>query len=419
MDERPITRSMKFTEEELVARQANVLEAEKRLREERAAFEKEQERSSLTLRAEYERIRELQDHVKNPPQINRELEEMRAQIKMLTDLCTKVLSNQDKNNATPISEAETAVFHEEHFPSLRRNNSTNLKDALSTVPHFNGTDMSVFHFTETCIRAREMLPRDMERNLAQMITSKLKGHALQITRDVDIKTVSELTDLLKAAFAPRKTINQYRGELGNIYQQPGESTLSYIGRIKDLKAALLDCERQARGDVSREFTRDTEHEVLESFVSGLKSDVRLNLKLEGYKDFSDATIKAVQLAKTLEQERRRYTNRNDFPRRDSTNYEKTGHTDTTHKRTLDPKAQPYIPRNTATEKPADNDTKICRYCKGIGHLIDDCRKLAYRNAQSRPQNNTQKTGQTDPHRVNFLAETETDHDPPPESPQSN
>lgn len=427
MDERPITRSMKFTEEEIVTRQASILEAEKQLRADRAAFEKEQERSSLTLRTEYERIRELQ--ARDPPQINRELEEIHAKIRALTDICTTAMSNLNNNNATPISEAETATFREEHFPSLRRTNFTSLKDALSTVPHFNGTDMSVFHFAETCERAREMLPRDMEHNLAQMITSKLKGHALQIIRDVNVKTIAELTDLLKAAFAPRKTINQYRGELGNIYQLPGESILTYTGRIKDLKAALLDCERQTRGDISREFMRETEQEILESFVNGLKSDIRLNLKIEGYRNFSDATIKAVQLAKTLEQERKRYTSRNDFPRRDAPtyekpshtpSYEKTRHTDTTDKpQPLNPRAQSYTPRPKPAGNPANDDLKVCKYCKGVGHEISECRKLAYKNAQTQPRYDTQRPDGANQPRVNFLEETVTDNDPPPESHRSN
>lgn len=195
--------------------------------------------------------------------------------------------------------------------------------------------------------------------------------------------------------------------------------MTYIGRIKDLKAALLDCERQTRRDISREVIHETEHEVLESFVNGLKSDVPLNLKIDGYRDFSDATIKAVQLAKTLEQERKRYTSRNDFPRRDNPSYEKPGHTDTTNKQPVNPKARPYTSKTTTTENPADSDVKICRYCKGVGHLIDDCRKLAYRNAQLRPQYSAQETGKTDQPRVNFLVETETDHDAPPESPQLN
>ncbi|KOC63612.1 hypothetical protein WH47_02493 [Habropoda laboriosa] len=55
--------------------------------------------------------------------------------------------------------------------------------------------------------------------------------------------IAALCNRLKNIFGPRHTVDHYRGELTNIYQGINEHVLDYISRVKDLRTAIIDCNR--------------------------------------------------------------------------------------------------------------------------------------------------------------------------------
>jgi len=227
----------------------------------------------------------------------------------------------------------------------------------------------------------------------QLIINKLQGHAYAAIEGTEYETIFELTRRLKRIFGPNKSVDQYRGELANIYMKPNESIFDYIERVKELRAAIIDGETNTTGFID-EITKDNiEHSVTTSFINGLPSDLLIRVKLERSHSFEDAFISAIQLSKTLEAENARkrtmpsyksnISPRADFstkpgPPQTFVNYNPQSSTQPQFSRNnTTPFIKPLIPGQPGPNYPAE---KICRYCKTTGHLIDECRKLAYRRS---------------------------------------
>ncbi|CAL1685195.1 unnamed protein product [Lasius platythorax] len=176
--------------------------------------------------------------------------------------------------------------------------------------------------------------------------------------------------------------------------KPNENIFDYIERVKELRAAIIDGETNTSGYID-EITKDNiEQTVIMSFVNGLPSDLLIRVKLERSYTFEDAFIAAIQLSKTLEAEnaRKRSTPsyksntppRSDFPNnpgpsRPFSNYTSYPQQSTQPQpsRNTAPFIKPLIPGRPGPNYPTE---KICRYCKAPGHLINECRKLAYRQS---------------------------------------
>lgn len=411
----PITRSgrmaeeRRMTEDELMALQARLVEKEKLLQQEAHKLESDKRQAELAINVEWEKARQSRQN----PDISKLLERMdtmQGEIGKMTALY--VQTNIQKETSRPRERNEILTSNQP------RENVIGLKDVLNTIPYFNGQDISVFHFSRACERARDMLPQNLEFSLVQMIINKLKGHAYQLIQDIDLQTVNELITQLKNTFAPRKTINQYKGELGNIHQNPGESVMDYAGRLKEIKAGLLDCERQTRGETTQATKMEIEQDSIESFVNGLMSQTRIYLKIDGYTNLNDAISKAVRISKTLEIEKKRYgskfdNSRNNMNQRNNNNIgpQRFDRNETRRDEKLNPNAVPYTPRNSVPIQNNNYIRKICSYCNIPGHERSQCRKLAYRDSQP----STSGVKKENRQQINFLEEGHIQPDPPPES----
>jgi len=124
-----------------------------------------------------------------------------------------------------------------------------------------------------------------------------------------------------------------------------------------------------------------------SFINGLSSDLLVRVKLEGRTDTLDNVITStIQLTKTLEAENKRkkgsyHVNVNkpfnnprvDYTVKQNNSLEKLFEARSTNI----PFIKPLIPGQPGPNSPIE---KFCRYCKTPGHLINECRKLAYRQS---------------------------------------
>jgi len=273
------------------------------------------------------------------------------------------------------------------------------KDVVDSIPRYDGHKISVFQFSKICERALHLIPSHQEHYLVQLIINKLQGHAYTAIEGTDFQTVGELTRQLKKIFGPNKSLNQYRGELGNIYMLPNEDIFTYIERIKELQTAIIDETIRIMGPLD-EWTRfGIENDVLESFINGLPSELLIRVKLHGQNNTLDRAITtAIQLSKTLEAETRRkkstFIVKSSPPPRVDPNpkynnsanqYAESRPNNTTSTPSQSPnvpfiKAAPFIKPLTPGQPGPNYPEKICRYCKNPGHLIDNCRKLAYKRS---------------------------------------
>lgn len=242
-----------------------------------------------------------------------------------------------------------------------------LRDALELVPKYDGHNIPVWQFARACKRAKETVPLVDEAQFVRMLRNKLSHHAYLAVEDEVHLTLNKFLDTLKKIFGPGRSSNFYRGQLSIAYKKPTEHVLDYIGRIKDLRTAIIE------GDQTNLDRSLTEVElssinsfVLEAFYEGLPREYRIELCAEGYTDFSDACSKVITIGKRLEREElRNRGSRN--PRDNSSPQPKILQRDS-------PVANQNPPSPSASDMGA---RKICSFCKSFGHLVNECRKRQY------------------------------------------
>lgn len=189
------------------------------------------------------------------------------------------------------------------------------RDALETVPHFDGYNMSTSAFGRACRHARDTLPPSAERNLTRLLFNRLRGRARSAVEEDTCTTVTQLIDQLTSAFGALKTIDQYRGELSTIYMKRGEHVLDYIDRVKDLKSAIIDTERRENARIDNRMLDEIDSLTARSFCDGLPLEYRLQFGSIAYTKSAEAFAAAKTIARRQELDRTRYEEPDRNPRR--------------------------------------------------------------------------------------------------------
>jgi len=289
----------------------------------------------------------------------------------------------------------------ENRPTIDAVSPIRFKDVIDSIPRYDGHKMSIFQFSKICERALKLIPPQQEPYLIQLIINKLQGHAYTAIEGMTFHTLPHMINHLKKIFGPNKSLNQYRGELGNLYMMPNEDIFNYVERAKDLRTAIIDGEIDMYGSLLPQDEDRIDHDVLESFINGLPSDLLVRVKLEGRTDTLDNVITStIQLTKTLEAESKRkkgsyHVNVNkpfNNPRVDYTAKQNSPPERSFETRSVNsPFIKPLTPGQPGPNSPTE---KVCRYCKIPGHLVNECRKLAYRqslqNSSGQPPGNNRE-----------------------------
>lgn len=272
---------------------------------------------------------------------------------------------------------------------------TYIRDALELVPKYDGHNIPVWQFARACKRAKESIGVVDEAVFVRMLRNKLSHHAYLAVEDETHLTVDKLLDALKRTFGPNRDSNYYRGQLSNAYKKPGEHILDYIGRIKDLRTAIIEGDQT---NLNRSLTEAESSAIdayaLEAFYEGLPRDYRIELKAEGYSCLSDACSKTITIQKRLEREEARYRSGQN-PRDRSAAIQGPPPVRVAQR------DAPFVPSTQNTDRqtavsgtPNITGQKICGYCKNFGHVINECRKRQYNenNSKARSTNDPQRSG---------------------------
>ena len=369
--------SSTLSDAEFEIRQKQLDEKERQIRDQAAAVRRKEE--------------DLQKKISGSIDVNslmQMLNQMHSELLQLKKLPEQVLHleksiNEPPTNLPTLREkfSSTPVEISAPSPILK------LKDVIANIPNYDGYKISIFQFSRACERARRLLPASQEPQLVQLIINKLEGDAYQLTEGNEYYSVDDLIDKLKTIFAPHKTVSQYRGELANIYKLPTESILKYVGRIKDLRTAIIDTYRRTRGGVDSQFIEEIDNEVLEAFINGLPSNIITRIEYRQIGNLDEAIEWAIKISRALEVEAARETRyaARSAPakifRADPHLYQPTTGTDNVPRQILtkstDAVPRPFI-KPLVPGQPGPNSPN-CRYCKSPGHDISTCRKLAYKN----------------------------------------
>lgn len=122
-----------------------------------------------------------------------------------------------------------------------------LRDAAETILPFDGKNMSVLQFVNSCMHAKNMVNPAAEYGLVQMIKNKLLGPALRVALSEEYNNIDSLITALKARFALIYSTPQLYGELSKIAQLPEETVCDYSSRVSTILHQLKTC-CQASGE---------------------------------------------------------------------------------------------------------------------------------------------------------------------------
>lgn len=402
-----------MSEEEIEILTKELQEKEHRLRNAVADIERRED----AVRAREEDLRQQEQTRRDFDQIERSLQEREAELsKREEDNYEKMMDHQDVSDSLAKEMAEMrreieTLKRERTLPSrqpttFRQMGPSNtlgdetaprvsFKEAIETVPRFDGYNMPLAQFARACRRALETVPPFSERNLTRLLMNKLDGRAYYAVEDEPCDTITQLLDLLSGAFGAPKTIDQYRGELSTVYMRPFEHMLDYIIRVKDLRSSILDEERRIRGSLGNSITADVDNLTARSFCDGLPLEYRLQFRTEHHCNPFAAFSHAKVLAKRMELDRKRYEPR----RRADPPQPKTGvhpigspQAQSTPAKSPATITAPGTNSSSPSPEPSGATPKICKYCKYKGHVIEECRKLQFHNSRNFSGNRPQPSG---------------------------
>lgn len=330
----------------------------------------------------------IHESVLNLTNIGRVSEQMHSNHGNLTRTQSPIRDNQGhKFEALTVGPPPIEPYHDNYGPRI------SFKEALETVPQFDGRNIPLSQFVRACRRVKELFPPYSEINLTRLLLTKLRGRAICAVEDEGCETVTHLIDLLNGAFGSPRTIDQYRGELSTIYLRGNEHILDYISRTKDLRTSILDETRRQKGILTNDAATEIDQLAARSFCNGLPLSYRLQLTPDLYVNPFAAFSQAKALAKRQEIDNERFN----IPRR---NEQSTYHANQSLAQSASIKSRTintsennrdrkeYI-NNTSQQNPTvDRNARQCRYCKNFGHEIEECRKRQYNNSRQNQGNST-------------------------------
>jgi len=150
-----------------------------------------------------------------------------------------------------------------------------LRETLELVPKNDGHNIPVWQFARACKRAKESISLIDEAAFVKMLRNKFINHAYLAVEDEVHSIVEKFLDTLKRVFEPGRSANYYRGQLSIIFKKPNEHILDYIGKIKDLRTAII------KGDQTNldRPLNDIEIMTIDSFLKPSMKDSHVNIDL--------------------------------------------------------------------------------------------------------------------------------------------
>lgn len=406
--------------------QAKLLAETQALREERAQFEREQNEARRALQESQAAMETQRGNSRKWEEESSRYDETIDKLRRELDEIRRATRQAPAAAATPTSrnisftQDPRSPDDESSIPRI------SFREALETIPSFDGYNMPVAQFARACRRARELFPAQSERSLTKLICNKLRNRAAAAVEDEPCSSITQLIDLLNGAFGSLKTVDQYRGELSMMYIKPNEHILDYISRAKDLRSSIIDLMRREGIDIPSRLA-EVEQLTTRSFCDGLPLPYRLQMHPERYINPFEAfsAAKAIARRQELDNQRfdktrppsqpnnyrgppqartppHRYERDNRQYERDNRQYERDNRQPPRYE---PPQRSPNSSRDWNANRPQRRDEsssarpayrappnaprreeKWCRYCKISGHEIEECRKRQYNN-NARQQGN--------------------------------
>lgn len=262
---------------------------------------------------------------------------------------------------------------------------------VNMIPKFDGNKLHFYDFLDNCDLAESLASPIIKNTLLTFIKSKIIGNARSQIRNREFESWEDLRSHLVETYSEKRSHAQWQLELSLCKQEFRESVSSYAHRLENCLVRLTNSldptlkltERNANVKLLRS-------QALTIFILGLNKDINIVVKAQRPQTLEDA----ISLAQAEEKEQiaRRemdkhsnhsffksnshFSKHNNFNQKPNTQFRKDSRTFSSHSITNQQKSIPTYPHSQRSFQ----DTKQCRYCKNIGHTIEECRKRQYNNS---------------------------------------
>ncbi|KYM96275.1 hypothetical protein ALC62_09294 [Cyphomyrmex costatus] len=273
-----------------------------------------------------------------------------------------------------------------------------------------------------------MIAPSQEIILVRAVRNKLKGDAHRSILGKVFSSLQELVEFLRGKYGPRETVYEAQARLAYVCQKSDEKVSSYGNRVREIGKRIIDAQKRQTNEISNDFKRSVEEHLKICFLRGLNPEIIIS-KEGTFEELETRAIDAERELETVKMIRQivigektssdsKYTGNAPVRRVDAEPMtcqycHKIGHTadrcrligNNQQKRNFfsNPRQTNFASNNRnynntrtppppgGSQNPSNTPQIICRYCKKVGHAIEDCRKLAYNN-QIR-NNQTQGNGE--------------------------
>lgn len=261
------------------------------------------------------------------------------------------------------------------------NNSTDVKPEIEMelntlfkfIKSYDGCRERLSSFIVNCDNAIELASEIQVPILFKYILSQLEGKAEIACSIKEFYNWEQLKQFLKNQFSVRKHYSHLLTELQETKQGQLETVNQFALRIETCLSHLLT-EISLANYVASEIegrTAAMEDLALHHFTTGLKPNLSLIVRCKSPRTLNEAVNIAISEERILQTTQRRPP----FDR-----IQRQGEQKQTMFRTRPNFQNTQTPnRNTYQNTQTFNRNIICRYCKNIGHSIEQCRKREFNN----------------------------------------
>lgn len=246
----------------------------------------------------------------------------------------------------------------------------NLETLFKFIKPFDGSREKLNSFLTNCGNAFDLATEKQEDILFRFILSRLEGKAEAACSIKEFLNWDQLSDFLKVQFGERKHYTHLLTDLQECRQLHNESVSQYSLRIETCLSKLLT-EITLSNKIKKELPgRITAMEdlALHTFLLGLNTSISHSVRGSNPSDLNQA----INIAKSEEKIYNVLLKRNSINTRSAPVSRPNPRPQSGFKPAWNSNASPYVPK-------VNPNPPICRYCKALGHTIEQCRKREFNN----------------------------------------
>lgn len=254
------------------------------------------------------------------------------------------------------------------------------------INKFDGNREKLNAFLNNCRNAISLASSYQQDIVLKYILSQLEGRAESACSIKEFDTWQQLEEFLKNQFGEKKHYAALLSDLQDCCQSNNETVNQFALRVETCLSKLLteiniSIPTKRKGELAGRVAA-MQDLALHTFISGLNSRLSTVVRCRDPETLNEAIGFAVSEEKIFQTISKRHpsaintnlSNQGRWPQRrfQQNRNQQQGHPNVS---------------NIQRPSPSTSGPPVCRYCKNVGHTIEECRKREFNNNRYRDQNN--------------------------------